>query len=92
MNLSTLQTELVACALCQADGRNPDEDLPTDQWESDPDGAAGSTPRAVTRKAWQFYETEARKLVLAAETMAKFSQALGLFRDIALVTDAAGHA
>lgn len=88
MNLSMLQTELVACALCAADGKNPDENLPSGEMEMSEAGGK----RAVMRKAWQCYETEARKLVLAAETLAKFSQSLSQFRDLAQSTRQTGHA
>lgn len=68
MNLSLIQTELVACALCEADGKNPDAEV-----------AAGNETRL---KAWQTYETEARRFIVAAEALNRWSQTLNLFRTL----------
>ena len=92
MNLSTLQTELVACALCEADGKNPDETLPAGEWDVVPVGPGGGARSVVGRKAWQSYEGEARRLVLAAETLAKFSLSLSMFRTLARIPEDAGRA
>ena len=70
MDLNHIQTELVACALCEADGRNPDSDVP-------------SGNRAGPLKAWQTYESEARSFIGAARALGRWSQTLNLFRSLA---------
>lgn len=82
MNLSTIQTELVACALCEADGKNPDEDVPTGELEIVRVGQANPVQRAVTMKAWQSYEREARRFIVAARAMEQWSKTLTMFRSI----------
>lgn len=70
MNLKLIQTEIVACALCEADGKNPDEDVP-------------SGDKTATVKAWRTYEIEARRFIVAAQALEHWSQTLGLFRSLA---------
>ncbi len=88
MNISMIQTELVACALCEADGKNPDEDIPTGELETVALGATRVMERAVTVKAWQAYEAEARKFIIAARTMETWSRTLNMFRSIVPHDDA----
>lgn len=75
MNLSLAQTELVACALCEADGKNPDADVPGDD-------------HAESVKAWRTYETEARRFIVAARALERWTHTLSLFRSLAPVEDA----
>lgn len=82
MNLSTIQTELVACALCEADGKNPDEDVATGELQTVRVGHASLVQRAVTMKAWQSYENEARKFIVAARAMEQWSKTLTMFRSL----------
>ena len=70
MNLSLIQTELVACALCQADGKNPDANVAA------PEGS-------ITAKAWQAYEEEARRFIVAARALETWTQTLRMFRGLA---------
>jgi hypothetical protein len=70
LNLDLIQTEIVACALCEADGKNPDEEVP-------------SRDRSMTVKAWTTYEIEARRFIVASRALERWSQTLGLFRSLA---------
>ncbi|MCW6507037.1 hypothetical protein [Lichenifustis flavocetrariae] len=70
LNLSLIQTELVACALCEADGKNPDADVPT------------GDHHAITVKAWQAYEDEARKFIVASRALETWSRTLTMFRSL----------
>ena len=87
-----LQTEIVACALCEADGKNPDEAVPTGELEMIRVEPGVLVERPVTRKAWQGYEAEARRLVVAARAMEKFSSSLRLFGSLGRMDREAGRA
>ena len=79
MNLSLIQTELVACALCEADGQNPDADVVI---------AEGS----IRAKAWQAYEEEARRFIVASRALEKWTRTLGMFRGLAPQNEVSGRA
>lgn len=74
MNLSLIQTEIIACALCEADGKNPDAEVPI---------AGGS----VKAKAWQAYEEEARRFIVASRALERWTQTLGMFRGLVAQED-----
>lgn len=87
-----LQTELVACALCEADGNNPDAVVPADEADLTRLGPETPLGKPVMIRAWQRYEGEARKLVIAARAMEKFSSTLEAFRSIGVYGRDIGHA
>jgi hypothetical protein len=74
LDFSAIKTELVACALCEADGKNPDLDVP-------------SSDTSTTLKMWQTYESEARRFIVAARALDRWSQTLNLFRSLTPADD-----
>ena len=62
--MSDDRVERVARAMCTADGKDPDEQMPTGRMETVRSGNA-VVRQAITISGWQNYEPQARKFIAA---------------------------